>query len=132
MGGSAHPQWLVHGGCMLHPPSPAPHHCSIPDCKGNYLEFYKDSEGQHCKAVLAHFKNEDIKGPQVVPIAKSMLPMLVALERAAAHHTPATKLLFCYARWGVHALPLHAWWHACLGSLKLVCACDVQGWAAVC
>lgn len=89
-------QWARQASwCRLQPHHAQTPPCSDPDCKGNYIRYYKDRHGQKAEFVFNHLKNDAIKGPQRVPISANALELLIRLERAvAAQPNPPDCLFF--------------------------------------
>lgn len=69
--------------------NPTPHPlaaCRDPQgCDKNYIKWYQTQEGWGCELVLAHFKNDTIKGTQHLPLSHKLRGALVYLERAHAY-----------------------------------------------
>lgn len=61
----------------------SPMACRNPEaCDKNHLRYFTDLTGQHIELVLAHFKNDTIKGTQYLPMNPILRLPLVYLEQA--------------------------------------------------
>lgn len=56
--------------------------CRDVDCPKNHLECYMEHGVHKMDASLEHYKNDNIKGSQHIPLAPKYIPMLVLLEQA--------------------------------------------------
>lgn len=69
--------------------------CRDPEqCDKNHLEFTKDCEGRHLTMVLAHFKNDTIKGTQHLHMADQMHNPFIYLEQAHNFLAPNSPTLW--------------------------------------
>ena len=55
-------------------------------CPKNRIHYYKDRKGLKAEMVLVHFKNDAMKGPQHLPLAKANLQVAAMLEQASAQY----------------------------------------------
>lgn len=73
-------------------------HCSdTKKCTKNHVHYFKDRSGYHAEFIMAHFKNDNIKGIQHLPVAQKLLPLLSFLERAHAWASKNAPTLWCMA-----------------------------------
>lgn len=73
-------------GCLLgQVPDGCPFICPCRNpagCDKNWIRYYRNDADVFVEMVLAHFKNDSIKGTQVLPLSELFQPPLVCLEQA--------------------------------------------------
>jgi hypothetical protein len=68
--------------------------CRDANCPKNHIH-YKKVHGKHkAELVLVHFKNDNIKGAQHIPLANKMVEMFLLLEQAILNMFPKSSTLF--------------------------------------
>ena len=80
-------------GVPTHPPRACS--CRDPGCVRNHGQYLMNRKGSHAELVLVHFKNDALKGNQLLPLSPGLLEPMALLERAVAAELPATDTLFC-------------------------------------
>jgi hypothetical protein len=51
-------------------------------CDKNWVRYYCNLTGNNLELVLAHFKNDNIKGTQRIPLSKMLMGPFIFLEHA--------------------------------------------------
>lgn len=94
------PAWKAHNMLPIPPTNcPSFHPCSPPacrevDCPKNH-NIYTKVHGKHtASSRLEHFKNDQVKFAQTLPLAPKMIEMFVLLEQAVAAMSPGSPTLF--------------------------------------
>lgn len=69
--------------------------CRVPDaCEKNHVRYMRNSDKKYCELVLAHFKNDTIKGTQHLPMDKHFKHLFCYLEQAHSYLGPECPTLW--------------------------------------
>lgn len=70
--------------------------CRAPNnCLKNHVMYIKDRHGYKAELFLVHFKNDAMKGPQHLPLAKENLEVITLLEQATDYLATQCELDVC-------------------------------------